>query len=77
MTTRYKDYDLDASTSKSAGSDEWMTSTHISKISSDGYQTKPFYYKDTFETKEEADNFSINLGKQIIDGKHPTLKLDF
>ncbi len=76
MTVRYKDYDLDTSTSKSAGSDDWMTSIHISKLSSDGYQTKPFYCKDAFETKEEADDHSINLGKQIIDGNHPTLKLN-
>lgn len=77
MSTRYKDYDLDISTSKSAGSDDWMTSLHVSKLSSDGYQTKPFYCKDVFKTKEEADEYSINLGKQIIDGKHLTLKLDF
>jgi len=76
MSTRYKDYDLDTSTSKSAGSDYWMTSIHISKLSSDDYQTQPFYCKDAFKTKEEADDYSINLGKQIIDGKHPTLKLD-
>ncbi len=76
MFTRYKDYDLDTSTSKSAGSDDWMTSIHINKLSSDGYQTHPFYCKEAFETKEEADNHSINLGKQIIDGTHPTLKLD-
>jgi|TARA_B100002003_G_C13701748_1_gene352810 hypothetical protein len=77
MSTRYKDYDLDTSTSKSAGSDDWMTSIHISKLSSDDYQTQPFYCEEAFETKEEADDHSINLGKQIIDGKHPTLKLKF
>lgn len=77
MSTRYKGYDLDPSTSKSGGSDAWMTSIHISKLSSDGYQTRPFYYKNAFETKEEADDHSINLGKQIIDGTHPTLKIDF
>jgi hypothetical protein len=76
MSTRYKDYGLDTSTSKSAGSDDWMTSIHISKLSSDDYQTQPFYYKGAFKTKEEADDYSINLGKQIIDGKHPTLKLN-
>ena len=77
MTTRYKDYDLDTSTSKSAGSDDWMTSIHVNKLSSDGYKTKAFYCKEAFETEEDADDHSINLGKQIIDGKHPTLKLDF
>ena len=29
MTIRYKDYDLDTSTSKSGGSDDWMTPIHI------------------------------------------------
>ncbi len=75
MSMRYKDYDLDTSTSKSAGSDGWMTSIHISKLSSDSYHTQPFYCKDAFKTKEEADSYSMNLGKQIIDGTHPTLKL--
>ncbi len=77
MTVRYKDYDLDTSTSKSGGSDVWMTSIHINKLSSDGYQTQPFYCKEAFETKEEAEEYSINLGKQIVDGEHPTLKLKF
>jgi hypothetical protein len=77
MTTQYKDYDLDTSTSKSAGSDDWMTSIHINKLSSDGYKTKAFYCKEVFETKEEADNHSVNLGKQIIDGTHSDLKIDF
>ncbi len=77
MTIRYKDYDLDSSPAKSYDKEEWMTSIHISKLSSDGYKSKPFYCKEAFETKEEADDHSINLGKQIIDGKHPDLKLDF
>jgi hypothetical protein len=77
MSTHYKDYDLDSSSAKSYGKDEWMTSIHVNKLSSDGYQTKAFYCKEAFETKEEADDHSINLGKQIIDGTHPTLKLDF
>ncbi len=77
MSTRYKDYDLDTSTSKSAGSDDWMTSIHVNKLSSDGYKTKAFYCKETFETKEEADDHSINLGKQIVDGTHSDLKIDF
>ena len=77
MTTRYKDYDLDPSSAKSYDKDEWMTSIHVNKLSSDGYRTKAFYCEEAFETKEEADNHSINLGKQIIDGTHPTLKLDF
>ncbi|MEK6767052.1 MAG: hypothetical protein AABY49_12605 [Planctomycetota bacterium] len=76
MSTHYKDYDLDSSSAKSYGKDEWMTSIHISKLSSDGYQSQPFYCKDAFETEEEADDHSINLGKQIIDGTHPTLKLN-
>ena len=77
MPTRYKDYDLDSSSAKSYGKEEWMTSIHVNKLSSDGYQTKAFYCKEAFETKEEADDHSINLGKQIIDGTHPTLKLKF
>ncbi len=77
MNTRYKDYDLDSSPAKSYGKDEWMTSIHINKLSSDGYQTKPFYCEEAFETEEEAEEHSVNLGKQIIDGKHPTLKVDF
>ncbi len=77
MTVRYKDYDLDTSTSKSGGSDVWMTSIHINKLSSDGYKTKAFYCKEIFDTKEEAVDHSINLGKQIVDGTHPDLKIDF
>ncbi len=77
MTVQYKDYDLDPSSSKSSGNDVWMTSIHINKLSSDGYQTQPFYCKEGFETQEAAEEHSINLGKQIVDGTHPTLKLKF
>ena len=52
MSVRYKDYDLDTSTSKSGGSDVWMTSIHINKLSSDGYQTKPFYCEDALKPKK-------------------------
>ncbi|KAA3597295.1 MAG: hypothetical protein D8M57_06245 [Candidatus Scalindua sp. AMX11] len=75
MSIRYKDYDLDASSAKSYEKDEWMTSIHISQLSSDGYKAQPFYCKEAFGTKEEADEHAINLGKEIIDGTHPTLKL--
>ncbi|GAX61469.1 long-chain acyl-CoA synthetase [Candidatus Scalindua japonica] len=77
MNKQYKDYDLDTHSAKSYGKDEWMTAIHINKLSSDGYKTKAFYCKDAFDTKEEADDHSINLGKQIIDGEHPDHKLDF
>nr|MBC8551635.1 hypothetical protein [Candidatus Brocadiales bacterium] len=56
---------------------EWMTSVHINKLSSDGYKTKAFYCKEAFDTKEEADDHSMNLGKQIVDGTHPDHKIDF
>ena len=77
MNTRYKDYDLDSSPAKSYGKEEWMTSLLISKLSSDGFKSKKFYCKEAFDTKEEADDHSTILGKQIIDGEHLTYKLDF
>ena len=77
MNTRYKDYDLDASPAKSYGKEEWMTSVHINKLSDDGYKTKAFYCKEIFDTKEEAEEHSLNLGKQIVDGTHPDHKIDF
>ena len=77
MNISYKDYALDCAPAKSYGKDEWMTSIHINKLSSDGYKTKAFYCEETFETKEEAGEHSINLGKQIVDGEHPDHKIDF
>jgi hypothetical protein len=77
MSIHYKGYDLEPSSSKLADSDEWMTSIGISKLSSGDWQHQPFDPTGTFKTKEEADSYSISIGKQIIDGKHPTCKLDF
>ncbi|MBT3881018.1 MAG: hypothetical protein HON76_04315 [Candidatus Scalindua sp.] len=77
MNIRYKDYDLDAAPAKSYGKDEWMTSVHINKLSADGYKTKAFYCKETFDTKEEAEEHTMTLGKQIVDGEHPDFKIDF
>jgi hypothetical protein len=77
MNIRYKDYDLDAAPAKSYGKDEWMTSVHINKLSDNGYKTKAFYCKETFDTKEEAEEHTMNLGKQIVDGEHPDFKIDF
>jgi hypothetical protein len=67
MNTRYKDYDLDSSPAKSYGKYEWMTSIHINKLSSDGYKTKAFYCKEVFDTKEYADDHSIEkTTKELI-----------
>ncbi len=59
MSTHYKDYDLDFSPAKSHGKYEWMISIHINKLSSDGYKIKAFYCKAVFDTKEYADDHSI------------------
>ena len=77
MSIRYKDYDLDSLSMKLTDSDEWMTTIDIAKLSPHDYQTQPFHITDTFKTKEEADSYALNLGIQIIDGKHPNLKLSF
>lgn len=77
MNIRYNDYDLDSHSAKSYGKNEWMTAIHINKLSSDGYKTKAFYCKEAFDTQEEADEHAINLGKQIVDGTHPDLKIEF
>ncbi len=77
MSTRYKGYDLEPLSVKSADTNEWMTSIRISKPSPSDYQTQPFDSTTTFKSKEEADSYSIYVGKQIIDGKHPTCKLNF
>ena len=77
MTTRYKEYDLDSAPAKSYDKDEWMTSIHINQLSSDGYKTKAFYCKEVFDTREEAYDHAISLGKQIVNGTHPDLKIDF
>ena len=46
---------------------EWMTSIHINKLSSDGYKTKAFYCKEVFDTKEYADDHSIEkTTKELI-----------
>ncbi len=67
MNTHYKNYDLDSSPAKSYGKYEWMTSIHINKLSSDGYKTKAFYCKEVFDTKEYADDHSIEkTTKELI-----------
>ncbi len=77
MSIHYKGYGLEPLSLKLADSDEWMTSIDISKLSSGDWQNQPFDCTGTFKTKEEADSYSIYAGKQIIDGKDPTCKLNF
>lgn len=77
MSVSYKGYELEPKSYKLADSDAWMFSIDISKLSSGDWQNQPFDCTDTFKTKEEADSYAIDLGKLIVDGNHPTCKLDF
>ena len=77
MSVPYKGYELYPKSYKLADSDDRMTSIDISKLSPSDWQNQPFDCKDTFKTKKEADSYVIDLGKLIVDGNHPTCKLDF
>jgi hypothetical protein len=78
MKVRYKNYILESASTRSPKTQKWSIAITISNQSKQGavnFQT--FYASNLFDTQKEADIHSYNLGKEIIDGKHPTAKLTF
>lgn len=77
MSTNYKNYELKSASVRLAETKKWRpTITIINLKDKDGnVQTQNVLIRDTFNTKEEAETYSYNFGKEIIDGKHPDAKL--
>jgi len=65
MNTNYKNYDLDSAPAKSYGKDEWMTSVHINKLSSDGYKTKILITKLNFSYSCRESSASFVRGEPL------------
>lgn len=78
-TITYKDYELKVSAVQLSETKKWRPSLTIItlKDKEGNAQTQTVIIKDTLDTKKGAETYSYNLGKEIIDGKHPEIKLPF
>jgi len=78
MPYKYKDYILESASTLSLETNKWsiaVTITNKTKQGAVNFQT--FHAANILDTKKQADLYSYNLGKEIIDGKHPNAKLSF
>ena len=78
-TIAYKNYELKSASHQLSETKKWRPSLTIIilKDKEGNAQTQTVIIKDTFDTKKDAETYSYNLGKEIIDGKHPDIKLPF
>ena len=76
---QYKNYELESASIQLADTKKWTLDVTICNIRDkhDAITFHTFHGKNTFDTKEEAEIHSYNLGKEIIDGNHPDAKLNF
>ena len=78
-TITYKNYELKSASHQLSETKKWRPSiTIISPQDKEGgIHLYRFPIKDTFNTKKEAETYSYTVGKKIIDGKRPEIKLGF
>ena len=79
MSIHYKNYWLESDSTQSPKTKQWSLSVTIAtlKDKQGNASFKAFDAPNSFSTKEEADERSLNFGKEIIDGMHPNLKLNY
>ena len=70
MSVMYKNFEIVPQSLQLQEQNEWTTRVMI--INHKGYEaaTRTFTAPNNFKTEEEANEFSINFGKRIIDGKY-------
>lgn len=71
----YKGYTIRSTSIQIADSNKWTVAVNIVTPQGDNNLDQPFSSAMTFASQEEADNHSIDFGKQIIDGKHINIYL--
>ena len=69
----HKGYKLNSSSHEISDTNKWTTSVEISR----GDFCKPFDAPESHNTQKEADAFSLEYGKQIINGKYPNCEIGF
>ena len=77
MTKIYKGYQLTPSSDQIKDTNKWTTEISIAKVGEEEAIHQNFPITQEFKTKEEADAYSYFAARQIIDGKHSTIKLNF
>lgn len=77
MQTKYKNYILEPDSHQSPETQKWSATIRISKQDDSGaLHILPFHIRTIFNTQKEADDSSLKLGIDIIDGNYPD-KLPF
>ncbi len=72
----YKGYLILPAPLQLADTGEWSLEVYVGKERGSKYVEKKFSAANIFETKEEAINHCVKLGKRIIDGKSEKCTVD-
>jgi hypothetical protein len=75
MSIIYENFEIESTSEQLPGTKKWTTSVNVIKNYGSHVITKKFDSDDTYNTKKEADKYSIAFGQQIIDGKHKGLSV--
>ena len=65
----YQGFVIDARPHQLVDDGRWSLAISIERHHGDGDTVLSYSAADTFETKEEAIDYCLNFGRQIIDGK--------
>lgn len=71
----YKGHSIYSTSIQIADSKKWTVAVNIVTHQGDSDLDQPYSSAITFGAKEEADNRSVEFGKQIVDGMYPNLVL--
>ena len=75
MEVIYKNFEIKPDPKQQRDSGEWKADVVIVKHKTSGIKMELFPSQNTYKTQEEAKKYSIEFGKEVIDGKHQGLSV--
>jgi|MTBAKSStandDraft_1061840.scaffolds.fasta_scaffold19177_2 hypothetical protein len=75
MEVIYNNFEIKPDPQQQPDSKEWKADVIIVKHGKNGIKMQLYPSSNTYKTIEEAKKYSIEFGKEIIDGKHQGLSV--
>ena len=75
MSNNYKGFEIKSISEQLLETKKWNTSVEIVSHKGSHVVSKKFSADNIFDSKDEADKYSIIFGKQIIDGVHKDISI--
>lgn len=72
---KYKGYWLHPAPTRASAGSGWLVEIVIERPGVDDAEDFVFRLADRFATRKEAEDASLALGRQIVDGEHPEFRI--